>query len=94
MSELPSDKQQQPKLKEYEDVYFKMERVINGCDTIPQLEMFGDRLVEIFRKNNFKRDKISKKDQERMTYQLIETVRKKKTAIRFRIHHEKKSKKE
>lgn len=94
MSEnIDSDKPKNPKLKEYEDVYFKMERLINSCDTIPQLEMFGDNLVEIFRKKNFKRDTISKKEQERLTYQLIEIVRKKKNSVRFRIHQEKKNNK-
>lgn len=79
------------KLKEYEDVYFKISKIINSCDTIPQIEMCGDNLVEMFRKKKFKRDIISKKEHEAMTKELVDTIRKKKNSIRFRIHHEKKN---
>lgn len=77
-------------IKEHEDVYFKILSIINSCDTIPQLEICGDGLVEVFRKKKFKRDPISKKEQERMTYQLIAIVSKKKNSIRFRKHQQKK----
>ena len=55
---MSDNQRKEIKLKEYEDVYFKMERLISGCDTIPQLEMFGDNLVEIFRKKDFSEKNI------------------------------------
>ena len=79
------------RIKEYEDVYFKISGFIGSCTTIPQLEACLDDLVEMFRKKKFKRDVPSKKEHERMTYDLIQSVRKKKNSIRFRIHHEKKN---
>lgn len=79
------------KLKEYEDVYLKIEKIINSCDTIPQLEMCGDNLVDLFRKKNFKRDTPPKNEQEVMAEQLEEHVKKKKNAIRNRIFHERKN---
>lgn len=79
----------QQKLKEYEDVYFKIEKIINGCDTIPQLEMFGDNFVILFHKKKFKRDTPSKEEHEKLTEQLSCLVRKKKNAVRNRMFHEK-----
>lgn len=78
------------KLKEYEDVRFKIEKIIDGCDTIAQLEMFGDNLVTLFSKKKFKRDTPSKEEQESITEKLDLLVVKKKNAIRNRMFHERK----
>jgi len=77
------------KIKEYEDVYFNMLKIINSCDTIPQLEMCSDN-VKIFAKKKFKRDKPSKKEQGSMSRELTNAIRKKKDTIRRRIADKKK----
>lgn len=78
------------KLKEYEELYYKMINIINSCDNPFQLQQLGDNLVKVFRKTPFKKDKIKKKEIDSFYYQLIECVRKKKATVRRRICDEKK----
>lgn len=93
MEEYPATSQPVP-TKDYESLYFKMLTIINGCTSLDHLKDLGDNLVKIFRqkyeRKKFK-DMPKKKDFERMLYDLMDAIQKKKNAIRFQKHHERKN---
>ena len=78
------------KIKEYEEVYFWIDKIITGSDTLPQIDAC-QALIDYFEYRKFKKDIPTKKEMRDYTTILKKFIKRKRGAIRKRLFIERKN---